>query len=283
MESMIGSVGGAVINIILDPILISGLHMGAKGAAIASVFGYFCSDIYYLVIVLKTSRILSVKFSEWKVSKDHAMQIFAVGTTAAVSNWMSSLCQIVTNQFLLTYGSDKIAAMGIALRVSMIVLLIVTGLSFGGAPLIGYNFGAQKKAELKKLLKFMFTFIGGVALILTVILMVAAPYAISMFLTDTAIVSAGTLMLRLQVLTMVLGAVVLITTIVFQASGKAADAMVMSWSRQGIIFLVVIFITSKVAGYTGILIAQPVADVISAALGVFLLYKHFYVPFLKEN
>lgn len=283
MESMIGSVGGAVINVILDPILISGLHMGAKGAAVASVFGYFCSDIYYLVVVLKKSRILSVKFSEMKVLKDHAVQIFAVGTTAAVSNWMSSLCQIVTNHYLLNYGSDKIAAMGIALRVSMIVLLIVTGLSFGGAPLIGYNFGAQKKAELKKLLKFMFTFIGSVTLVLSAILLIAAPYAISMFLTDTTIVTAGTLMLRLQVVTMVLGAIVLIATIVFQASGKAMDAMIMSLSRQGVIFLVVIFITSKVAGYNGILAAQPVADVISAALGLFLLYKHFYVPFLKEK
>lgn len=283
MESMVGTVGGAVINVILDPILISMFHMGARGAAIASVFGYFCSDVYFLLIVLKKSRILSIRFSEMKVVKDHAIQIFAVGTAAAVSNWMSSLCQIVTNQFLLNYGSDKIAAMGIALRVSMIVLLVVTGLSFGGAPLIGYYFGAQKKEDLKKLLKFMFTFIGSVTLVLTAVLLLAAPFASGMFLTDAAIVAEGTLMLRLQVATMILAAVVLIVTIVFQASGKAGDAMMMSLSRQGVIFLVVIAITSRIAGYHGILAAQPVADVISAAFGLFLLYKDFYVPFLKEK
>lgn len=280
VASMIGSIGGALINIILDPILISGFHMGAKGAAVASVIGYICSDIYYLVIVLKKSRILSVKFSEVKVQPDHMIQIFAVGTTAAVSNWMSSLCQIVTNHFLLAYGSEKIAAMGIALRVSMIVLLIITGLSFGGAPLIGYHFGAQKKEELKKLLKFMFTFIGSVALILTLILMLSAPWAISLFLNDASIVTAGSLMLRLQVMTMVFGAVVLIITIIFQASGKAVDAMIMSLSRQGVIFLAVITLTSKLLGYNGILAAQPIADVISAALGLFLLYKNFYLKHL---
>ena len=117
-ESMIGTILGAVVNIILDPILISGLGMGALGAAVATVIGYLCSVMYFLLVLRKKSHCLSVKLSQCHVRADELRQILGVGITAALSNLMQSLTVIVINQFLLAYGNDKIAAMGIVLKVT---------------------------------------------------------------------------------------------------------------------------------------------------------------------
>lgn len=136
-ESMVGTVIGAVINIILDPILISGAKLGAMGAAIATVIGYLCSVLYFLWLLHKRSRCLSIAPSLCKVAGDELRQILGVGVTAALSNLMQSLCVIVINQFLLPYGNDKIAAMGIVLKVNMIAQLVLTGFAFGGVPLFG--------------------------------------------------------------------------------------------------------------------------------------------------
>lgn len=131
-QSMIGSIGGTVINIILDPILITTVGWGAGGAAIATIVGYLCSDLYFLWLLHKKSRCLSVKLSQCHVTGRELQQILGVGVTAALSNLMQSLTVIVMNQFLLLYGNDKIAAMGIASKVSMIAQLVLVGFSFGG-------------------------------------------------------------------------------------------------------------------------------------------------------
>lgn len=141
-ESMIGTILGAVINIILDPILISVVGMGAMGAAVATVMGYFCSVLYFLWLLHKKSKCLSVKLSHCHIKSSEFRQIFGVGTAAALSNLMQSLCIIVVNQFLLLYGNDKIATMGIVLKIIMIAQLILTGFSFGGIPMFGYLYGA---------------------------------------------------------------------------------------------------------------------------------------------
>ena len=149
-ESMIGTVAGAVANIILDPIMISSLGWGAAGAAIATVIGYAISDLIFLFFVLKKSRILSISAGLGLPSSASVKQIIGIGIPAAIANLMQSFTAVMTNKFLLPYGNDKIAAMGIVLKVSMIALLILTGLAFGGQPLYGYCFGKGDRERLMR-------------------------------------------------------------------------------------------------------------------------------------
>lgn len=165
-QSMIGSIGGTVINIILDPILITTVGWGAGGAAIATIVGYLCSDLYFLWLLHKKSRCLSVKLSQCHVTGKELQQVLGVGVTAALSNLMQSLTVIVMNQFLLPYGNDKIAAMGIASKVSMIAQLVLVGFSFGGIPLFGYLYGAKKRDVMRKLIRFCLTFLVSIAAML---------------------------------------------------------------------------------------------------------------------
>ena len=276
-ESMIGSVSGLVVNIILDPIFISLLGWGAFGAAFASVIGYACSDAFLLLVVLKKSKILSVDLSKARIPLKDMLDIIAIGISAAITNIMSSVSLIVLNHFLLPYGNSQVAAMGIAQKVSMIILLVLTGMSFGAAPIVGYYYGGKKYGELKALLQFLLKTVGGTAVIMTVVLFILARPCISLFLQDESIIQAGVSMLRWYIVTMALAAGVMIITICFQASGRAAEALICSICRQGVIFIAVIAAASAIAGYTGVIAAQAVTDVITILLLGTLFWKRFYL------
>lgn len=270
-ESMIGTILGAVVNIILDPILISGLGMGALGAAVATVIGYLCSVMYFLLVLRKKSHCLSVKLSQCHVRADELRQILGVGITAALSNLMQSLTVIVINQFLLAYGNDKIAAMGIVLKVNMIAQLILTGFAFGGVPMYGYLYGAKQQDTLKKLLRFCLLFLCGLSLALTAFLCLSATPLMRLFVQDSALVATGAEMLRWQAATAVFAGIVLLLTVLFQATGKIVPAFLLSISRQGIVFIVMLVVCVRLFAYNGVIMAQAVADVLSAILALGLL------------
>lgn len=270
-ESMIGTVIGAVVNIILDPILISAFGMGAMGAAIATVIGYLCSVLYFLWLLHKKSRCLSVNPAQCRVEGDELRQILGVGVTAALSNLMQSLCVIVMNQFLLPYGNDKIAAMGIVLKINMIAQLVLTGFAFGGVPLFGYLYGAGKRSDMKKLVRFCICFLSVFSLVLTAILCLFAAPLMSVFLKDAAMIAAGAEMLRWQAVSTVFAGIVLLLTVLFQSTGKVAPSFVLSISCQGVAFVAALLVCVKLFAYNGVLMGQAVADVVSAIIAVLLL------------
>lgn len=270
-ESMIGSILGTVLNIVLDPILISVLGWGATGAAIATIVGYLCSDVYFLWLLHRKSRCLSVKLSQCRVSAGELQQIMGVGVTAALSNLMQSLVVIVMNQFLLPYGNDKIAAMGIAMKVAMIAQMLLVGFAFGGVPIFGYLYGAGLRGMMKKLIRFCLCFMTALALLLTALVCLNATGWMKIFVEDAGIIATGAEMLRWQACTAAFACVVMLLTVLFQATGKIVPAFVLSLSRQGVVFLVVLVVCVKLFQYQGVLMAQAVADVLSAALALGLL------------
>ncbi len=275
-ESMLGNVVGSLVNIALDPIFISVLGWNAAGAALATVIGNLCTDLFFLIVVVRKSKILSVALREVKIPWEHVGQILGIGVPAAIVNLMSSASAVLTNQFLLPYGNEKIAAMGIAMKVSMIVLLLITGLAFGGQPLFGYYYGSGDRKRLSQLLKFCLKFISAVALGLSALVFIAAPLLMRSFMDHDAVVHAGTVMLRWQVSSMVFVGVVLLFTIVFQSSGKVLGSFLLSISRQGVVFLAVILIARGLLGYSGVVMAQAIADLLTAAFATVLFMKQLY-------
>lgn len=273
---MTGTVLGAVVNIILDPIFISVLGMGAAGAAIATVIGNICTDIFYIIFLLTKSKRLSVNLKGFHISGKELGDIFAIGIPASVTNFMQSFGIALMNRFLLTYGNEKVAAMGIVMKINMIAMLILVGFAFGSQPLIGYNYGAGNKKRLREILAFSYKFECAAGVVFVAVLCLAARPLISAFMDDSGIVSAGVPMLRLQLLGAVFTAVTLVSTCTFQSAGKALNAFILSVSRQGVIFAVVIFILSKTVGYYGVLSAQPVADFITAVVAIVLVRTSVY-------
>ena len=261
--SMAGTVIGAAVNVVLDPLLIPG--MGAAGAAIATVIGYVCSDVFLLIIVLRRSAVLSVK-PRLKIDGAFLRDVLSIGVTAAITNIATSLCTILVNQKLLPHGDDKIAAMGIVLKVTMIVQMILVGFSFGGVPLFGFLSGAGEKEKIRRLLRFCLLFLCTLSLCMTLIVCFAAGPLLRLITPDAALVETGVPMLRWQVSGSVFAGCVMLTTCLCQASGKAVPALILSLSRQGFVFAAVLLIASALFGYKGILASQCAADALSALL-----------------
>ena len=203
-------------------------------------------------------------------------QILVIGIPASITNFMQSFAVTLTNRNLLVYGNNKVAAMGIVMKVNMIAALILVGFAFGCQPLVGYNYGAGNKKRLKEILTFSYRFECGLAVVLAVLLSAGARPMISMFMKTPEIVDSGVLMLRLQQDGMMFMAVVLVTTCVFQSAGKAMGAFLLSVSRQGVIYGIVIVVASHLIGYHGVLIAQAVSDFLTALMAVVLLKKELW-------
>lgn len=272
-QAMFGSILGSVVNIILDPVFIFGLKQGAAGAAIATVLGNVVADIYYFYALVKKARRLSVAISDAGIPGSMIRDIFAIGIPASITNLMQSFMIMMTNHFLLEYGTDKIAAMGIALKANMITALILVGFAFGGQPLVGYNYGARNKKRLKEILKFAYLFEMGLGLVFTVVMSILAPEIIRFFMDDPDIVTNGAMMLRYQQIGMVFMAVTLISTCVCQSVGSAAGAFALSVSRQGVLYAASLFVLSGVFGYQGVLASQACADVATAIMAVCIIRK----------
>ena len=175
-QSMIGSISGSLVNIILDPILISVCGLGAAGAAIATVIGYIATDIFDLFCMIRKCPQFSLNPPNLTNTSAFMGQIFGVGVPAAMVNLAQSFSMVLVNQALLAYGNDKIAAMGIVLKVYSVAFLFLVGFSFGGQPLIGYLYGAHNRAKLSELILFCFRYICGLTAVLTLVLTIAAPF-----------------------------------------------------------------------------------------------------------
>ncbi|MCD8334058.1 MAG: MATE family efflux transporter [Clostridiales bacterium] len=279
--SMAGTVSGSIVNIILDPIFIFTLGMGAGGAAIATVLGNICADLFFVVFLLTKSEKLSVNPVGFHISASEIRQIFAIGLPASVTNFMQSIGIALTNRFLLAYGNDKVAAMGIVMKINMIAVLILVALAFGAQPMVGYNYGAGNRARLKKVLTFSYQVECGTAVVLAAALSLLARPLTGLFVSDEALIQTGVVMLRMQQAGMLFVAIVLETTCTFQSAGKAVCAFLLSVSRQGVIFAIVISAASGIAGYNGVLAAQPLSDLLTAVLAV-VLYRRCLSPELEK-
>ncbi|NME82364.1 MATE family efflux transporter [Clostridium sp. SM-530-WT-3G] len=282
-EVMVGSILGTVVNIILDPIFILVLNMGVSGAAIATVIGNIAADIFYIYIVLKRSKKLTIAFNKCRVNAGEMKDIFVIGVPAALTNIMQSIGIMAMNRSLYSYGNDKIAAMGIAMKVSMIVVLVLVGFSFGAQPLMGYNYGAGNKKRLKEVLKFSFIFQGILSIIMALILMVMAGYITAGFIGDKSIIESGALMLRIMLISTPLISVILLATVMFQSAGKAFPAMILSIGRQGVIFVPTVLILRRLFGYSGVIWSQTCADVITFILAMILFKITFKELFTHDN
>ncbi len=267
-QSMAGNLIGTVTNIVLDPILILWAGMGVAGAAIATVIGNMAACCFYLHYLLRGKSVLSIHPKDFRAGEGIALGVMAIGIPASLNNILMSCSNIVYNKQLVGYGDTPVAAMGVAMKTNMLVVLLQIGLCSGIQPLIGYNYGAGNTKRLKQV--FRFTGMCAVALgtLLTLLMVVAREPIIRAFIDDAAVIEQGIkMMIALQLSGPVIGILFLcINTL--QGMGKAIPSLVLTICRQGLVFVPMILILNAVFGLDGIIYAQPVADYISIAVAV---------------
>lgn len=270
--SMIGSMTGSICNIILDPIFIFGLNMGAAGAAIATVIANAIALCVYSSFYRKAEWI-TISLKHFHIDIEDIKNISAIGIPAALNNLMNSFAMAMTNRVLVPFGNNIVASWSLSGRCTMISTMLLVSFSFSSLPLIGYNFGKKNFDRLKKILKFIYTFEITLAICCAIVMSIFAPHLISMFMDNPIIVSTGANILRHQLLGIAFSAIILISTCIFQATGNGKATMISTLSRQGFIFLPILFTVSHLFGFHGVLFAQPITDFLTAILIVFILYR----------
>lgn len=275
VESMAGSMIGTLINIVLNPLFIFTFGLGAAGSALATVTGNVISD-FLLVHFLRTrSKHLTTSIHETKISRHLQAQIYAIGIPASITNLMATFAVAMTNDFLISYGAVKVAAMGISLKISTVTNMIFAGFAFGAQPLIGYTYGAKDYKRYYQTLLLDLLVVGGFAIVLTILLTILAPWLIQWFMKDPQVIHSGIPMIRWLVSSSTLAGAILVFTTMFQSMGKALPAFLLSFSRQGLVFAICMIVLVHLFGYTGILAAQAASDTITTIIAIilFIIYR----------
>lgn len=267
-ESMIGNMIGTVTNIVLDPIMILMLNWGVAGAAIATVIGNIAASVFYLLYFLRGKSSLSIRLKDFRMGDRIALSVTAIGVPASLNNILMSCANIVLNQVLAGYGDTPVAAMGVASKANMLVVLLQIGLCAGIQPLIGYNYGARNKKRLMKVFRFTGLCAVVMGTVLTLFMVVARQTIIQVFINDADVVFYGIQMIiALQLSGPVIGILFLcINTI--QGMGKALPSLILTVCRQGLVFIPLVFLLNSLFGLEGVIYAQPTADFVSIVLSV---------------
>ena len=274
-ESMVGNLLGTIINIVLDPVMILMLGWGVTGAALATIIGNIAACLFYLQYFLRKKSTLSISWKYFKVGEGIAKSVVAIGIPASLNNILMSFANIILNQALVGYGDTPVAAMGVALKSNMLVVLLQIGLCVGIQPLIGYNYGAGNKKRLMQVFKFTGIVSVIMGTILTLFMMVARKSLVQVFINDAQVITYGIQMvIALQLSAPFLGILFLcINTI--QGMGKAIPSLLLTVCRQGLIFIPLIFILNHMFGLEGVIYAQPAADYLSIVVAI-LICTHLF-------
>lgn len=267
-ESMVGNMIGTVTNIVLDPVMILVFGWGVAGAAIATVIGNIAASVFYVAYFLRKKSSLSIRLRDFRMGDRIAASVAAIGIPASLNNILMSCANIVMNLMLGGYGDTPVAAMGVAMKSNMIVVLLQIGLCAGIQPLIGYNYGARNKKRLLQVFRFTGIFAVVMGSILTAVMVIAKQFVVQAFINDPEVISYGMQMVvALQLSGPFIGILFLcINTI--QGMGKAVPSLILTICRQGLIFIPLIIILNKVVGLNGVIYAQSVADYCSIVISL---------------
>lgn len=267
---MIGNLIGTITNIVLDPIMILVFGWGVAGAAIATVIGNIAASAFYIGYFLMKKSSLSIHLKDFSMGNQIALSVTSIGIPASLNNILMSCANIILNLALAGYGDTPVAAMGVAMKSNMLVVLLQIGLCAGIQPLIGYNYGAKNKERLMKVFKFTGICAIAMGTILTIAMVIARQFLIQAFINDPEVIAYGIQMvIALQISGPVIGILFLcINTI--QGMGKALPSLILTICRQGLVFIPSVFILNKCFGLDGVIYAQPFADYLSIVLSVFL-------------
>ena len=276
-KAMMGTLIGNLLNVVLDPILILGFGWNIAGAAIATVIGNVIGAGYYIAYFVRGKSSLSISLKDFTVKNKVASAVLAIGVPAALGSVLMSVSQIIINSQMAEYGDMAIAAMGVAMKVVTITGMVSMGLGQGVQPVLGYCVGAELWDRFKKVLRFSLVFAFLLSAVLTGICYLFTNQIVSAFLTDTTAFGYAVQFSRILLTTSFLFGVFYVLTNALQAMGAATAALVINVSRQGIISIPALFILKAVMGMTGMVWAQPVADIVSLVTAYVL-----YVNTLKR-
>ena len=265
--AMVGIASGAVLNIVLDPLLIFSLGLGVAGAAWATIISQFVS---FCLLLAGTARggNLRIRLSNLQLKLSYGVQIVRGGLPSLARQGLASVATICLNRAAGPYGDAAIAAMGVVQRITMFGGSAMIGFGQGFQPVCGFNYGAKLYRRVKEGFWFCVKTSTLFLLAVSTLGIFFAPQLIALFRDDPEVIQIGSAALRFQCLTLCLSGWIVMSNMMLQTIGKTAGATFVAMSRQGIFFIPLVYILSSSLGLTGVEMTQSAADALTLLCAV---------------
>lgn len=282
--AMAGMIIGNLINIVLDPLMILGLGWNVAGAAVATVFGNLFSAGFYIYHITRHSQILSIRLRDYKAGDGITSGVLAIGIPACLNNILMSFSNILINNMMADYSDMAVAGLGVAMKVNMIVVMLLIGLGVGVQPLLGFCYGARNRKRYLDVLKFTTIFAFVLSLIMTFICYNGAEFLVKAFLDNEDAFSYGFTFSRVYIISGPILGILFVYINAIQSLGAALPALILNISRQGLVFIPVLFAFRAIFDTPRMLVwAAPVTDYASSTLAVILFFIAFRKYFKKDG
>jgi putative MATE family efflux protein len=282
--SMITQSLGAVLNMILDPILIFGWFglpaMGVRGAAIATVISQCTAAVLALIFNIAMNRDIKLKIREIRPRAEIIRRILAVGIPTAVMMSIGSAMIYGLNRILITFTPAAIAVFGAYFRLEHFVFMPVFGLTTSLVPIIAYNYGAGRKSRVLQAIKLSILYATAVMIIGFTPFQVIPAQLLWLFNPSAAMLEIGVPAFRIISISFIFAGFCVVSGSVFQALGSGLPGMLESLARQLIVLLPLAYVLSARGGLGAVWWAYPLAEIVSVVMSIGFM-RYFYIKRIK--
>ena len=273
MIAMITQGLGAVINIILDPIMIFGYfgcpEMGVAGAALATVIGQIVAALVGVILNFKYNHEIKINLLKYRLDMKTVGHIYAIGVPSIIMQSIGSVMVLGMNKILYTFSSTAQAVFGIYFKLQSFFFMPVFGLNNGIVPIIAYNYGAGKQDRMKKTIRTAAFYAVAIMLIGILIMEIIPDKLLLLFDASPNLIAIGVPALRIICLSFIFAGFCITIGSVFQALGNGVYSMVVSASRQLGVLLPVAYLMSLTGNLDLVWLSFPIAELMSVAMTMF--------------
>ena len=273
---------GALINIILDPILIFGLfgfpRMEVAGAALATVIGQICGALLALMFNLRKNTDVHFQLKNLRPSAPIIGGIYSVGVPSIAMQSIGSVMVFGMNQILIAFTATATAVFGVYFKLQSFIFMPVFGLNNGMVPIIAYNYGARKPERIVKTIKLSVMYAVGIMLLGLLAFQLIPDVFLKMFMAEDSgsdMLTIGVPALRIISISFLLAGFSVVCSSVFQALGHGVLSLAVSVIRQLVVLLPVAFVLSRVRGLDAVWWAYPIAELFAVTLSALFLRRVF--------
>lgn len=276
---MVMQIVGALVNIVMDPILIFGWlgfpAMGVTGAAIATVAGQMIACLLAVILFVRRNNGIRLEFSgfrfQWRITKN----IYGVAIPSAIMTSITSVLVSVLNRMVISVSQTAVAVLGIYFKLQSFVYMPSNGVIQGMRPIVSFNYGAEQYERSTRAIRCSILLAGGILLAGTALLWIVPRPILSLFDAGPDMMQMGTEALRIISLGFAVSTVGIVLCGAFEALGKGVYSLVISLVRQLLIIPPMSFVLMRFLGLTGVWITFPAAECVAAAVAVILFKKNW--------
>lgn len=275
---------GAIINIILDPILIFGLigfpRMGIQGAAAATVFGQIVAMLLALMFNATKNHDVTIRFRGFTPSGHTIRLIYAVGVPSIIMQSIGSVMTFGMNKILIAFSETAVAVFGVYFKLQSFIFMPIFGLNNGMIPIVAYNYGARSKKRIMATVRMSIYIAVGIMLIGLVVFQLFTRDLLMMFQADENMLAIGVPALRIISLSFLFAGYCIIVGSVFQALGNGVYSLIVSIARQLVCILPLAYFFAREFGLHAVWYSIPIAEITSVVLST-ILFRKIYLEKLK--